>query len=54
LDALPDWARKTIAGHRQDAREAVYTRQQFEIATTHDHRWNATQTELRMRGKIHG
>jgi hypothetical protein len=26
LEALPDWARATIAAHRQDAREAIYTR----------------------------
>ena len=40
LDALPAWAWKTIADHRRDA-------------ATHDDLWNATQAELRMRGKIH-
>jgi len=54
LDALPDWARQTIAEHRLDDREAVYTREQFEGAATHDDLWNATQKELLLRGKIHG
>ncbi|MEO8597998.1 MAG: deoxyribodipyrimidine photo-lyase [Candidatus Solibacter sp.] len=53
LDALPEWARKTIHEHRRDAR-AGYTRAQFEHAQTDDELWNATQTELRLRGKIHG
>ena len=53
LDALPEWARKSIAAHRKDAR-AGYTRAQFEGAATHDDLWNATQKELRLRGKIHG
>jgi deoxyribodipyrimidine photo-lyase len=54
LEALPHWARATIAAHRKDAREAIYTRRQFEDAATHDDLWNAAQKELRMRGKIHG
>ena len=54
LDALPDWAQKTIAAHRKDRRDPVYTREQFEAAATHDDLWNATQKELRLRGKIHG
>jgi deoxyribodipyrimidine photo-lyase len=54
LDVLPDWAQQTIAKHRSDARDPVYTREQFELAATHDDLWNATQHELRLRGKIHG
>jgi deoxyribodipyrimidine photo-lyase len=54
LDVLPDWAQQTIAKHRSDARDPVYTREQFELAATHDDLWNATQQELRLRGKIHG
>jgi len=53
LEALPEWARKSIAAHREDAR-AGYTRAQFEAAATHDDLWNAAQKELRLRGKIHG
>jgi deoxyribodipyrimidine photo-lyase len=54
LDVLPDWARKTIHDHRDDSRDPLYTRAQFEAAATHDDLWNATQKELRLRGKIHG
>jgi deoxyribodipyrimidine photo-lyase len=54
LEALPDWAQKTIAAHRNDPRDPVYTREQFERAATHDDLWNATQKELLLRGKIHG
>jgi deoxyribodipyrimidine photo-lyase len=54
LDALPEWARNTIAVHRNDRRDPLYTRRQFEAAATHDDLWNATQKELRLRGKIHG
>jgi deoxyribodipyrimidine photo-lyase len=50
LDALPDWARKTIAAHRNDPRNPAYTCEQFESAATHDDLWNATQKELRLRG----
>jgi len=54
LEVLPDWARETIARHRRDRRDPVYTAEQFERAGTHDALWNATQTELLTRGTIHG
>jgi deoxyribodipyrimidine photo-lyase len=54
LDVLPAWARQAIEAHRGDKRDPVYTRAQFEDAATHDDLWNATQMELRLRGKIHG
>ena len=54
LDELPEWARATLAKHRQDPRDPVYTREQFESAATCDDLWNATQKELLLRGKIHG
>src|ERR1700722_274382 len=54
LDVLPDWARDTIARHRRDRRNPIYTAGQFERAETHDALWNATQTELLLRGTIHG
>ncbi len=54
LDVLPDWARKSILAHRNDARDPTYSRAQFEAAATHDDLWNATQKELMLRGKIHG
>jgi deoxyribodipyrimidine photo-lyase len=54
IDALPDWARATLAKHASDLREPVYTCEQFAQAATHDALWNATQTELVTRGVIHG
>jgi deoxyribodipyrimidine photo-lyase len=54
LEALPDWARRTIADHRDDPRPFVYSREAFERAATHDDLWNATQKELVLRGRIHG
>ena len=54
LEALPDWARASLAKHAADQRDPVYTLEQFERAETHDALWNATQTELLVRGVIHG
>ena len=54
LSALPAWARNTLARHSRDPRPALYTREQFVNARTHDALWNATQKEMLLRGKIHG
>jgi deoxyribodipyrimidine photo-lyase len=54
LQALPEWARATLAKHASDPREPVYTREQFERAATYDALWNATQMELLSSGVIHG
>jgi deoxyribodipyrimidine photo-lyase len=54
LDALPDWARATLAAHDRDPRPASFTPREFEQAATNDPLWNATQKELLLRGKIHG
>ena len=54
IDALPDWARKTLAKHARDKRDPLYSRDQLEQARTHDPLWNAAQKELLGTGKIHG
>jgi deoxyribodipyrimidine photo-lyase len=54
LDALPDWARKTLSKHAGDQRDPTYSRDRFERAQTHDPLWNAAQKELLLTGKIHG
>jgi len=54
LDALPDWARKTLRKHSRDKRDPTYSGDQFERAQTHDPLWNAAQKELLLTGKIHG
>jgi deoxyribodipyrimidine photo-lyase len=53
FDALPDWARRTLAEHAGDARVHVYDLRQFERAETHDPLWNAAQTQLVREGRIH-
>lgn len=49
-----DWAQKTLADHRKDKREYVYTRKELEEARTHDDLWNASQLQLVKEGKLHG
>ncbi|MFO8133045.1 MAG: deoxyribodipyrimidine photo-lyase [Thermoplasmatota archaeon] len=51
---FPDWAQRTLAEHRGDKREYVYTLGEFERAGTHDELWNAAQQEMAKRGKMHG
>ena len=52
-EALPDWARATLAHHSSDLRDFLYTRDQWEAAATHDPCWNAAQTELIRSGRMH-
>jgi deoxyribodipyrimidine photo-lyase len=53
MHALPDWARRTLAAHDADRREAKYSLAQLERAGTHDPLWNAAQRELLATGVIH-
>ncbi|HEX8985712.1 MAG TPA: deoxyribodipyrimidine photo-lyase [Bryobacteraceae bacterium] len=53
LDELPEWARRTLAEHAGDPRPALYTREDFVEARTHDALWNATQKEMLVHGVIH-
>ncbi len=52
-EALPAWAKKTLADHKGDKREYVYTRGQLEAADTHDPYWNAAMREMRYTGYMH-
>lgn len=51
--ALPDYAKKTLAEHKGDEREHVYTRTQLERAQTHDDYWNAAMREMVHTGYMH-
>ncbi len=51
--SLPDWARRTLALHAGDAREHLYTREDFEHARTHDEIWNAAERQLVRDGWMH-
>lgn len=53
LEALPEWALKTIAEHANDPRTHVYDLATFEAAQTHDDIWNAAQTQLVRTGRMH-
>jgi len=50
---LPQWARKSLIQHKNDFREALYTRKQLENAQTHDDYWNAAMREMKATGFMH-
>lgn len=54
FDGFPAWAQKTLNEHRNDARDHVYSVDDFEQARTHDPLWNAAQIEMVETGKMHG
>ncbi len=53
LDALPDWAKRTLDKHRRDRRKPAYTYEELERAETHDDVWNLAQRQLVRCGTIH-
>jgi deoxyribodipyrimidine photo-lyase len=53
LDCLPNWAKKTLAEHRKDAREFLYSKSELENSQTHDEYWNAAMREMRISGYMH-
>ncbi len=53
LDALPDWAKKTMKKHEGDKREVTYSRKKLEQGETQDALWNACQHELIHTGGLH-
>lgn len=54
LRGIPAWAQQTLAEHAADAREYLYSREEFETGQTHDPYWNAAQLEMVQTGKMHG
>ncbi|MEN3037013.1 MAG: DUF1722 domain-containing protein, partial [Candidatus Methanosuratincola petrocarbonis] len=53
FEFIPGWAAETLKAHEGDRREYVYSLGELEGARTHDIYWNAAQSELLTRGKIH-
>lgn len=53
FDFIPRWAAETLKAHEGDRREYMYSLSELEGAKTHDVYWNAAQSELLTRGKIH-
>ena len=54
FDGFPAWAKQSLNEHRKDKREYLYSLKQFEQAETHDPLWNAAQTQMINKGKMHG
>lgn len=54
FDGFHDWAKQTLNVHRKDKRDFIYSLKEFENAGTHDDLWNAAQTEMVNKGKMHG
>lgn len=52
-DALPAWARKTLADHADDPRPHLYGREALEACDTHDPYWNAAMAEMVHTGFMH-
>ncbi|MBC7644723.1 MAG: deoxyribodipyrimidine photo-lyase [Thermoleophilia bacterium] len=52
--SIPNWANKTLAAHRADPREWIYSRDQLEACATHDPLWNAAQRQMQLTGHMHG
>ncbi len=51
---FPAWAHDTLHKALSDKRQYVYTREEFEKATTHDDLWNAAQRQMVKTGKMQG
>ncbi|MBD8908814.1 deoxyribodipyrimidine photo-lyase [Methylorubrum zatmanii] len=51
--AVPDWARKTLAAHADDARPTLYSEEELAEGRTHDHYWNVAMREMRETGYMH-
>ncbi len=54
FEGFPEWSKKTLDDHRKDRRPYLYTLEEFKTGQTHDELWNAAQTEMVKRGKMHG
>ncbi|MCX6675549.1 MAG: deoxyribodipyrimidine photo-lyase [Methanothrix sp.] len=54
IRCFPDWGRETLEKHGLDRREYIYTQEELERGRTHDDLWNAAQSEMVNRGKMHG
>lgn len=51
---VPRFAQESLALHKEDKREKVYSYDELEAGVTNDVYWNAAQLELIVRGKMHG
>lgn len=54
IEGCERWALQSLAAHRGDPRERVYSERRFENAETHDPLWNAAQRQMVESGWMHG
>ena len=54
VKCFPRWAAETLAKHREDPREHLYSLEEFKAAETHDPLWNAAQKEMLLTGIMPG
>lgn len=54
FSSVPNWAKTSINFHKCDIRPYTYSTTELDYAKTHDSLWNATQTQLKKEGIIHG
>ncbi len=54
FSGTPIWAQHSLKQHRYDLRPYIYSKQDLENSNTNDKLWNATQTQLKQEGIIHG
>ncbi|MFN7160626.1 MAG: deoxyribodipyrimidine photo-lyase [Candidatus Gracilibacteria bacterium] len=54
FEGFPNWAKITHEKHREDRREFLYTKKEFEEGKTHEALWNACQLQMVKTGKMHG
>lgn len=53
-NCFPDWAKKSLAEHKDDIKPHIYSLEELETANTHDELWNASQRQMVNRGKMYG
>lgn len=53
LEGAWPWAIETLKSHLSDPRDYIYTKEQFELAQTHDELWNACQRMVVDQGYLH-
>jgi deoxyribodipyrimidine photo-lyase len=54
LEGISNWAKETLNLHKNDIRNYLYTKNEFEHSKTHDEIWNKIQEGLIKEGRIHG
>ncbi len=54
FNCIPTWTKNSLNQHRQDFRQYIYSKKEFEEAKTHDNLWNAAEIQLLEEGIMQG